>query len=133
MADVPARDPASTAGEALSGAEGSAARLACRAVERTYGPVVHHAPQASNRVAWAKAMPARETGAERRAEMKVNCLSCGHGVDLDDAYDDYEGPVKCFACRAILQVKTEQGQIKHVELTEGAPQAPPDEAPATRR
>lgn len=34
--------------------------------------------------------------------MKINCLSCGHKVELDDAYDDFEGLVKCFACTALL-------------------------------
>jgi len=47
--------------------------------------------------------------------MKINCLCCGHKVDLDDAYDDYEGPVKCFACRAILEIRTEQGSVKAVK------------------
>jgi hypothetical protein len=47
--------------------------------------------------------------------MRINCLACGYKVDLDDAYDDYEGPVKCFACRAILEIRTEQGRIKEVK------------------
>jgi hypothetical protein len=47
--------------------------------------------------------------------MRINCLACGHKVDLDDAYDDYEGPVKCFACRAVLEIRTEQGRIKAVK------------------
>lgn len=51
--------------------------------------------------------------------MRINCLSCGHKVDLDDAYDDYEGPVKCFACRAILEIRTEQGSIKAVKQVNG--------------
>jgi len=48
--------------------------------------------------------------------MKINCLSCGHKVDLDDVYDDYEGAVKCFACGAILNIKTEQGHLKSVNV-----------------
>jgi hypothetical protein len=47
--------------------------------------------------------------------MRINCLGCGHMVDLDDAYDDYGGSVKCFACRAILEISTEQGCIKSVK------------------
>ena len=46
--------------------------------------------------------------------MRINCLSCGHNVDLDDAYDDYEGPFKCFMCNAILEIRTEEGSIKAV-------------------
>ena len=48
--------------------------------------------------------------------MKINCLSCGHTVVLGDAYDNYEGQVKCFACGAILAIKTEEGNIKAVQF-----------------
>ena len=48
--------------------------------------------------------------------MKINCLSCGHKVDLADAYDDFEGAVKCFACGAILEIKTAEGNVKTVQL-----------------
>lgn len=48
--------------------------------------------------------------------MKVICLSCGHKVDLGDAYDDFEGLVKCFACRAVLAIKTDTGTLKSVLL-----------------
>jgi len=51
--------------------------------------------------------------------MKVNCLSCGHKVDLDDAYSDYEGQVKCFTCGAVLQVRTEEGSLKSVRIVSG--------------
>jgi len=53
--------------------------------------------------------------------MKINCLSCGHKVDLDDAYDDYEGAVKCFACGAILNIKTQEGRLKSVSLATAVP------------
>ena len=53
--------------------------------------------------------------------MKINCLSCGHKVDLDDAYDDYEGAVKCFACGAILNIKTQEGRLKSVNLATAVP------------
>jgi transcription initiation factor IIE alpha subunit len=60
--------------------------------------------------------------------MKINCLCCGHKVDLDDAYDDYEGQVKCFACGAILEIKTEQGGVKHVRLLDSGRRASTFEA-----
>lgn len=47
--------------------------------------------------------------------MRINCLGCGFTLDLDEAYDDYDGPVKCFACEAILEIRTEQGYIKAVQ------------------
>ncbi|OFW15546.1 MAG: hypothetical protein A3H27_18885 [Acidobacteria bacterium RIFCSPLOWO2_02_FULL_59_13] len=53
--------------------------------------------------------------------MKINCLSCGHTVVLDDAYDNYEGQVKCFACGALLEIKTEEGHVKTVQFVKIAP------------
>jgi hypothetical protein len=53
--------------------------------------------------------------------MKINCLSCGHKVELDDAYDDFEGLVKCFACTALLEIKTEEGRLKTVRFVKMVP------------
>jgi len=36
--------------------------------------------------------------------MNIRCLSCGHTIDLDDAYSDYEGQIKCYTCQALLAV-----------------------------
>lgn len=52
--------------------------------------------------------------------MKINCLSCGHYIDLDDAYSDYEGAIKCYACSAVLEVKLADGLVKSVKLPEPA-------------
>ena len=59
--------------------------------------------------------------------MKINCLCCGHKVDLDDAYDDYEGPVKCFACQAILEIRAEHGTIKAVKQVNVVPRPSAEE------
>lgn len=48
--------------------------------------------------------------------MKINCLSCGHSVDLDEAYGDYQGEIRCYACGAVLELTTEQHSIKSVRL-----------------
>ena len=48
--------------------------------------------------------------------MKINCLSCGHKVDLDDAYEEYEGHIRCLACSALLEVRTEEGRVKSVRI-----------------
>ncbi|MFP3870135.1 MAG: hypothetical protein ACLFVT_04535 [Syntrophobacteria bacterium] len=50
--------------------------------------------------------------------MKINCVSCGHQVDLDEAYDDYNGPIKCFVCGALLEIKTKQGSLKSVNFAD---------------
>ncbi|MEI8242248.1 MAG: hypothetical protein WCI17_03185 [bacterium] len=49
--------------------------------------------------------------------MKINCLSCGHNITLEDeTYNDYEGAIKCFACSAILEVKLAEGCVKSVKI-----------------
>lgn len=60
--------------------------------------------------------------------MKINCLSCGHKVDLDEVYDDYEGQVKCFACGAILGLMTEGGRLKSVTFVKIVPRPSAEEA-----
>ena len=50
--------------------------------------------------------------------MKVICLSCGHKVELGDAYDDYAGQVKCVACGAVLEIKTEAGNLRSVVIAQ---------------
>jgi hypothetical protein len=59
--------------------------------------------------------------------MKINCLSCGHNVDLDDAYgEDYEGAIKCYGCDATLEIKTEHSSVRMVHLR--APHEQPEPA-----
>ncbi len=51
--------------------------------------------------------------------MKINCLSCGFKVELDDdAYADYEGHVKCYTCSRLLTIRTAEGKLKSVQLVE---------------
>ena len=49
--------------------------------------------------------------------MKLNCLSCGHSVDLHRDYDDYEGQVKCFVCGVLLTIRTEDGRVRNVAIS----------------
>ena len=48
--------------------------------------------------------------------MKVNCVSCGHSFDLRDAYEDYDGQVRCFICGSLLAIHTQDGQVKSVAM-----------------
>lgn len=52
--------------------------------------------------------------------MNVNCVSCGHSLNLRDAYDNYQGQVKCFICGCLLAIRTEDGQVRSVEAA-GSP------------
>jgi len=44
--------------------------------------------------------------------MQIICLSCGHKVELGDAYDDFAGPVKCVTCGMLLKIKTQEGNLR---------------------
>jgi hypothetical protein len=48
--------------------------------------------------------------------MKIRCVSCGHTISLDDAYDDFEGQLRCYVCGGLLQIKTVDGMIKAMSL-----------------
>ena len=48
--------------------------------------------------------------------MRVNCLSCGHTLDLGDAYDQYRGQVRCYVCGALLSINTEDGRMKSAAM-----------------
>ena len=44
--------------------------------------------------------------------MKAKCISCGHELNLDHwVFDDYAGPVKCFSCSRMMEVKTVKGIV----------------------
>ena len=59
--------------------------------------------------------------------MKVNCLGCGHNVDVDKSYGDYRGRVKCFGCGAILEIKTEGGMLQSVSVARTTLPSPVEE------
>jgi hypothetical protein len=52
--------------------------------------------------------------------MKLNCVSCGHSVNLDNAYDDYNGDIKSLVCGSTLAMIIEQEHIKSVKLAAAA-------------
>ncbi len=58
--------------------------------------------------------------------MKINCLSCGHKFDLGDAYGDYAGQVKCLVCGVMLDIRTEEGNVKSVAVAVGSGSVPPE-------
>ena len=49
--------------------------------------------------------------------MRINCLSCRHEINLDHpVFRDYHGPVKCFACGKMMDIKTIQGALAQSSL-----------------
>ncbi|MDS4059777.1 MAG: hypothetical protein RKP73_14590 [Candidatus Contendobacter sp.] len=47
--------------------------------------------------------------------MKINCISCGHDIHLDDNYDNYEGAIRCWVCSSMLDIRVEDGSIRSVK------------------
>lgn len=44
--------------------------------------------------------------------MKIKCICCGRDVNLDHrVFEDYEGPVKCFSCSTMMEIKTMRGLV----------------------
>ena len=44
--------------------------------------------------------------------MRVKCISCGNELNLDHGvFEDYSGPVKCFSCSAMMEVKSSGGEV----------------------
>lgn len=48
--------------------------------------------------------------------MKVNCLGCGHMVDIFDSYDDYSGVIRCNICGALMDIASKEGALQSVRL-----------------
>jgi ribosomal protein S27E len=51
---------------------------------------------------------------QRKGEksMRVKCISCGNELNLDHwVFEDYSGPVKCFSCSMMMEVKSAGGEI----------------------
>ncbi len=63
--------------------------------------------------------------------MKINCIHCGHSFPLSDAYDDFEGPVKCPTCRGMLEIKAQDATLKMVRPYSFAQMAPAAPAATT--
>jgi hypothetical protein len=60
-------------------------------------------------------------------KIKLNCLSCGHAIELGDAYEDYHGEVRCWGCRATLEVSMIEGKLQAMRLLpEGQKTPSPD-------
>ncbi len=56
--------------------------------------------------------------------MKINCLTCGHKIDVGDSYDDYEGHIKCYVCESLLDIKSQEAELKSVKFVKSEPIQP---------
>jgi len=49
--------------------------------------------------------------------MKIKCICCGRDVNLDHrVFEDYEGPVKCFSCSTMMEMKTIRGYVDSLAI-----------------
>lgn len=51
--------------------------------------------------------------------IKVNCLECGHPMDLSESYEDYEGEVRCWGCRTVMKVALREGKLQSMGVSSG--------------
>lgn len=54
--------------------------------------------------------------------MKINCLFCGFNIEVGDAYEDYEGQIRCYVCHALLEIKSQEGRLRSVRGAHPLPQ-----------
>jgi DNA-directed RNA polymerase subunit N (RpoN/RPB10) len=60
------------------------------------------------------------TTSTRELTMRIACVVCGKEVNLDHAiFQNYQGPVKCFSCGTMMEVKTARGTLDNVALQGG--------------
>jgi DNA-directed RNA polymerase subunit N (RpoN/RPB10) len=47
--------------------------------------------------------------------MKIKCISCGRDANLGHrVFEDYEGPVKCFSCSTMMEMRTVRGFVDSI-------------------
>ena len=55
-------------------------------------------------------------------KMNMTCIVCGREVNLDHVvFENYEGPVKCFSCGAMMEIRTVGGVLDSVAPQGGSP------------
>ena len=47
--------------------------------------------------------------------MLIHCIYCGHSIELSNAYQDYEGPLRCMVCKGLMMVYLEEGELRSME------------------
>jgi len=49
--------------------------------------------------------------------MDIECLTCGRGINLDHVvFENYFGPVKCFSCSSMMEVKIRERVLHEASL-----------------
>ena len=54
--------------------------------------------------------------------MNMICIACNRDVNLDHViFENYDGPVKCFSCGAMMEIRTVGGVLDSVAPQGGSP------------
>ena len=49
--------------------------------------------------------------------MKIECPVCGNEINLDHGvFKEYAGPIKCFSCGGMMEIRTVHGAIDSLSL-----------------
>jgi hypothetical protein len=56
--------------------------------------------------------------------IKLNCISCGHAQDLSDAYENYQGQIRCWGCSTTLDVSIIEGKLQSMQRHGETPEGP---------
>ncbi|AOJ71130.1 MULTISPECIES: hypothetical protein [Burkholderia] len=66
--------------------------------------------------------------------MHINCISCGHQIEVDDdSYARYHGALRCWVCHSLLMVDIVEGCVESVRLQEASVIVPHGAQPAMRK
>jgi hypothetical protein len=49
---------------------------------------------------------------------RLRCLGCGHRIELDETYQDYDGPLRCWTCEALFVVVLCEGRLRGMRRVE---------------
>ena len=64
--------------------------------------------------------------------MQLPCMGCGREVNLDHViFDNYEGPVKCFCCGTMMEVRIVRGVLDSIVVRAATPVHPEKRQVAT--
>ena len=59
--------------------------------------------------------------------MWIKCTNCGSEVSLEhEVFNDYQGPVKCFSCGMMIEIRTSGGILDSINSSALFPELPTD-------
>jgi DNA-directed RNA polymerase subunit N (RpoN/RPB10) len=53
--------------------------------------------------------------------IRIRCVGCGHLIQLDEAYQSYEGQLRCWTCGRLMEVTIREGRLNAMSDGREAP------------